>query len=70
MLNKGALISAIESAFRSAEPGQDSVAQLASSLADAIDTYVKSGTVKVNTIGGACAYTSNHPPLHSEGLIT
>ena len=68
-LNKGALVSALESAFRNVTPGEDSVSSLVSSMADAIEDYVKSGTVKVDTIGGTCTAMGTHPPLHSEGTL-
>jgi len=69
MLNKAALASALEGAFRSATQGEDSVAQICSAMADAIDAYVKGGKVKVDTIGGGCTHSGSHPPLHSEGVI-
>jgi hypothetical protein len=68
-LNKDALKAQIESAFRSVEPGQDSVSALADALAGAIDSFVKSGTVKVDSQGGACSYSGGHPPVHSEGKV-
>jgi hypothetical protein len=70
MLDKQALASALESAFRSAEPGEDSVAQVCSAMATAIDNYVKSGKVVVDSTAGGCNYAGAHPPLHSEGAIT
>jgi hypothetical protein len=69
MLDKGSLISAIEGAFRNASPGQDSVSSLASAIGNAIETYVKSGTVEVNSTTGACNYAGAHPPLKSVGVI-
>ena len=69
-LNKGALQSAIESAFRSMEPGQDGVNSLASLLANAIDSFVKSGTVDVTSSGGSCSYSGTHPPIDSTGQVT
>jgi len=59
----------IESAFRSVEPGQDSVSALADALANAVDQFVKSGTVKVDSTGGGCNYSGAHPPVHSEGKV-
>jgi hypothetical protein len=69
MLDKGTLIAAIESAFRSVEPGEDSVSSLANLLGNAMDTFVKSGTVKTDSTAGGCAYSGTHPPVHSEGKI-
>lgn len=68
-LNKGALVSALESAFRNVTPGEDSVSSLVSSMADAIEAYVKSGTVEVNSTTGACTYAGAHPPLKSVGIV-
>ena len=70
MLDKGMLKSAIESAFRSVEPGHDSVSSLASLLANAIDSFVKSGTVDVTSSGGGCTYSGTHPPIDSTGQVT
>jgi hypothetical protein len=69
MLDKGTLISALEAAMRSATPGEDSVAQICVAMGNAIDTYVKSGTVEVNSTTGACNYAGAHPPLKSVGEI-
>ena len=68
-LDKSGLKSAIESAFRSVEPGKDSVSSLANLLATAIDTFVKSGKVKVDSMGGGCNHGGGHPVLHSEGEV-
>jgi len=68
-LDKGALKAGIIAALTSAEPGEDSVDTIASIFANAIDAFVKSGTVKVDTIGGSCNYAGAHPPLHSEGKV-
>ena len=68
-LNKGQLKSAIEAAFRSCTPGEDSVSSLASKIADAIDTYIKAGVVMTTTSGGTCAYQPVHPPVPSTGVI-
>jgi hypothetical protein len=69
MLDKGTLASMIESAFRSVEPGEDSVNSLANLLANAIDTFVKSGKVQVDSIGGTCKHAGSHPPIYSEGQV-
>jgi hypothetical protein len=69
MLDKAGLESAIETAFRSVEPGEDSVSQLASALASAFDAFVKSGTVEVVSSGGGCTYAGTHPPLNSTGSV-
>lgn len=69
MLDKAGLESAIETAFRSVEPGEDSVSQLASALASAFDAFVRSGKVVVTTNGGACSYAGVHPSLESEGSV-
>jgi len=69
MLDKGKLISDIESAFRSMEQGEDGVTSLANLLGNAFDLFVKSGTVKTDSIGGGCNHSGTHPPVHSEGMI-
>lgn len=68
-LNKGALQSAIESAFRSMEPGTDGVSSLASQIANAIDAFVRSGRVLTDSTGGSCNHSGTHPPVHSEGQV-
>lgn len=70
MLDKGGLISNLEAAYRSVEPGKDSVASLASAMADAFEAYVKSGKVTVNSTTGMCSFSGTHPSLTSEGSIT
>jgi len=69
-LNKGALIAGLDSALRSASPGEDSVSQIVSAMADAIEAYVKSGVVIAHVSGGGCTYSGNHPPVTSTGEIT
>lgn len=70
MLDKGALKAALEAGFRNVTPGEDSVSSLVSAMADAIEVYVKSGKVTVNSTTGMCTASGAHPALTSEGSIT
>jgi len=69
-LNKGALQSAIESAFRSLSQGEDGVSSLAAQLANAVDAFVKSGTVNTTSTSGSCNYTPVHPTVNSTGKVS
>jgi hypothetical protein len=69
-LNKGALASAIKNILASMDStGEDQSDYFANSLADAIDTFVKSGQVVGNTSGGSCAYQGAHIALPVIGQV-
>lgn len=69
-LNPNLLKQAIINACRGVEPGQDSVDFFAETITQGVVDLIKSGTVKVDSNSGACAYTSGtHPPVHSEGKV-
>ena len=63
-LNKSQLASAIHDALNSMESnGTDQSWAFSNALANAIDTFVKSGQVVANTTGGSCKYSGPHDPL-------
>lgn len=68
-LDKGTLISMLESALRSMEPGTDGVASLATQFGNAIDIFVKSGKVLTDSTAGGCNYSGTHPTISSEGHV-
>lgn len=70
MLSKSRLSAAIAAAFRAAEPGEDSVDQLADALAQAVIDEIKAGEVTVTVTGGACSYSGVHPPVTSKGTVS
>lgn len=69
-LNKGALASAIMSILDGMEcDGTSQRDYFANSLADAIDTFVRSGDVEGNTSSGTCTYAGSHPTVQVVGKI-
>lgn len=49
--------------------GEDQSEYFANSLADAIDTFVRSGQVVGNTTTGSCNYAGTHPTVSVEGQV-
>ena len=53
-LNKASLAAELESIFTAGQSGSKTQAQVAQAIADAIDTFVRSGTV-TTTVTGTCS---------------
>lgn len=69
-LNKAQLASAIHDALNSMESnGTDQSWSFSNALAEAIDTFVKSGQVIGNTSGGICKYSGPHDQLPIIGQV-
>lgn len=69
-LNKGALASAIKNILASMDStGEDQSDYFANSLADAIDTFVRSGQVVGSTSSGTCTYAGSHPTVQVVGQV-
>ena len=70
-LNKAALMAAIRQAFTDQTSKEDNgpaaIADLASKIADAVDTFVKSGTVNT-TVTGTCATPSGPGTIAGTGI--
>ncbi len=70
MLDKPSLKAAIISAFESIEhDGTSHIDSLASKLANAMDAFVKSGTVMGQTTTGNCTASGVHPTIKVTGSV-